>query len=345
MSKDVILTGLRANDDLHIGHVFGAMLPIIDVAKQHAGKYQINMFIPDLHSFTTPIDHNNLQQQIFDNLRMFVAAGLPLDNPDVYIYRQSYIPAHSELTVIMNNFTGMGEMERMTQYKDKSAKLGTDRVTVGLFDYPVLMACDILLYGAIYVPVGDDQSQHIEITRDLGQRLNAKFGQELFKVPKTVKEQHQFFGNNQGLRIKNLTDPTKKMSKSDENGRGVIFLSEAPKTAVKKVMSATTDSVGVINFDPKNQPGISNLLQILALLSGETLEKVIAHHQGGINYGDLKKKVAEQVEEFLTNFQTKLAQVDESIIRTKLETSEKAMSEQANHTLQKVQRAVGLRPR
>lgn len=135
------------------------------------------------------------------------------------------------------------------------------------------------------------------------------------------------------------------MSKSDENGRGVIFLSEAPKTAVKKVMSATTDSVGVINFDPKNQPGISNLLQILALLSGETLEKVIAHHQGGINYGDLKKKVAEQVEEFLTNFQTKLAQVDESIIRTKLETSEKAMSEQANHTLQKVQRAVGLRPR
>lgn len=210
MSKDVILTGLRANDDLHIGHVFGAMLPIIDVAKQHAGKYQINMFIPDLHSFTTPIDHNNLQQQIFDNLRMFVAAGLPLDNPDVYIYRQSYIPAHSELTVIMNNFTGMGEMERMTQYKDKSAKLGTDRVTVGLFDYPVLMACDILLYGAIYVPVGDDQSQHIEITRDLGQRLNAKFGQELFKVPKTVKEQHQFFGNNQGLRIKNLTDPTKK---------------------------------------------------------------------------------------------------------------------------------------
>lgn len=132
MSKDVILTGLRANDDLHIGHVFGAMLPIIDVAKQHAGKYQINMFIPDLHSFTTPIDHNNLQQQIFDNLRMFVAAGLPLDNPDVYIYRQSYIPAHSELTVIMNNFTGMGEMERMTQYKDKSAKLGTDRVTVGL---------------------------------------------------------------------------------------------------------------------------------------------------------------------------------------------------------------------
>ncbi len=343
MNKQVILTGLRANNDLHIGHVFGAIMPIIDVAKQRAGEYQVNMFIPDLHSFTTPIDHSKLQQQIFDNLRMFVAAGLPLDNPDVHIYRQSYVPAHSELTVIMNNFTGMGEMERMTQFKDKSAKLGNDRVTVGLFDYPVLMACDILLYGATYVPVGDDQSQHLEITRDLGQRLNTKFDQELFTIPKPVAEQHKFFGNDQGLRIKDLVDPTKKMSKSDETGKGVIFLGDDPAVAAKKVMSGTTDSVGLINYDPANQPGISNLLQLLALLQGVTLQDVVEQYQGQTQYGELKKATAEAVEAFLSDFQAKLANVDEAEVQTKLETSEAKMNQTANDTLLKVQKAVGLR--
>lgn len=343
MTKPVILTGLRANNDLHIGHVFGAMLPMIDTAKKRAGEYQVNMFIPDLHSFTTPIDHSKLQQQIFDNLRIFVACGLPIDNPDVHIYRQSYVPAHSELTVILNNFTGMGEMERMTQFKDKSAKLGTDRVTVGLFDYPVLMACDILLYGAELVPVGDDQSQHIEITRDLGQRMNAKFGTELFTIPKTVKEQHEFFGKDQGLRIKDLADPTKKMSKSDETGKGVIFLGDDPKLAAKKVMSATTDSLGAVAYDLDKQPGISNLLLILALLTGQPLQAVVDTYQGQTRYGELKTAVAAAVESFLTDFQANLAQVDGSAIQAKLEASEVEMNQIANQTLQRVQKAVGLR--
>ncbi len=338
MSKEVILTGLRANNDLHIGHVFGAMLPIIDVAKKHAGEYQVNMFIPDLHSFTTPIDHSKLQQQIFDNLRMFVAAGLPLDNPNVHIYRQSYIPAHSELTIIMNNFTGMGEMERMTQFKDKSAKLGTDRVTVGLFDYPVLMACDILLYGAAYVPVGDDQSQHIEITRDLGQRLNARFDQELFVVPKTVKEQHEFFGKDQGLRIKDLADPTKKMSKSDETGKGVIFLNDSPEIARKKVMSAATDSLGEVQYDYRERPGISNLLDLLKLFGGSPEDFI-----GQTQYGPLKSAVADKVTDFLEEFQSKLTSVNDDKILQKLEISEEAMAKQANQTLFKVQQTVGLR--
>lgn len=341
-TKPVILTGLRANNDLHIGHVFGAMLPIIDVAKRHAGDYQVNMFIPDLHSFTTPIDHSKLQRQIMDNLKIFVAAGLSLDNPDVHIYRQSYVPAHSELTVILNNFTGMGEMERMTQFKDKSAKLGTDRVTVGLFDYPVLMACDILLYGAELVPVGDDQSQHLEITRDLAQRMNNQFG-ELFVVPKPVKEQHAFFGKDQGLRMKDLANPDKKMSKSDETGKGVIFLGDDPKLAAKKIMSATTDSVGSINFDPKNQPGMSNLLQLLALLEGKDLQVVVDAYRGQTQYGELKRAVAAATEAFLTDFQAKLAQVDESALQAKLEASEAKMNEIANATLQNVQKAVGLR--
>lgn len=343
MNKPVILTGLRANNDLHIGNYFGAMLPLVDMAKNRSDEFQVNIFVPDLHSFTTPIDYSTLQQQIQHNMRLYVAAGLPLDNDSVHIYRQSYIPAHSELTVIMNNFTGMGEMERMTQYKDKSAKLGNERVTVGLFDYPVLMAADILLYGASYVPVGDDQSQHLEITRDLGQRLNTKFNQEIFTIPKTVKEQHEFFGKDQGLRIKDLVDPGKKMSKSDELGKGVIFLGDDPKLAAKKIMSATTDSIGVINFDPEKQPGISNLLQILALLQGVSLQEAARRYQGQTQYGELKKAVAEAVEDFLRDFQSKLAEVDDSQLQTKLEASEAKMNEIAGQTLYKVQKTVGLR--
>lgn len=342
MSKKVILTGLRANNDLHIGNYFGALLPLIDMAKKHAGEYQINLFVPDLHSFTTPIDHSQLKDQIINNLRIFVAAGLPLDNPDVHIYRQSYVPAHSELTVLLNNFTGMGEMERMTQYKDKSSKLGSDRVTVGLFDYPVLMACDILLYGAQYVPVGDDQSQHIEITRDLGERMNNKFG-DLFSLPLEVKKQHEFFGKDQGLRIKDLVDPTKKMSKSDESGKGIIFLSDDPKEAAKKIMGAATDSVGEINLDYEHQPGISNLLQILALFTEKSLDEIATKYKGQTSYGDLKKDVAEATEAFLTNFQANYQQVDMSALESKLESSEAKMNEIANATLLKVQTALGLR--
>ncbi len=342
MSKPVILTGLRANNDLHIGNYFGALLPIIDMAKRHSGDYQINLFVPDLHSFTTPIDHSQLYDQTINNLKLFVAAGLPLDNANVYLYRQSFVPAHSELTIILNCFTGFGEMSRMTQFKDKSSKLSDDRVSVGLFDYPVLMAADILLYGATYVPVGDDQSQHIEITRDIGERINSKFG-EVFTLPKPVKQQHEFFGKDQGLRIKDLVDPTKKMSKSDETGRGVIFLSDTPSEASKKIMSATTDSIGSVNLDFERQPGISNLLQISALLSNETLDSVSEKHKGQTSYGDLKKEVALQVEEFLTEFQSKLDTVDGDALISKLETSEKAMNEQANARLFKVQKAVGLR--
>lgn len=342
MSKQVILTGLRANNELHIGNYFGALLPLIDMAKNKADEFQINLFVPDLHSFTTPIDHSLLKEQIIGNLRLFVAAGLPLNAPDIHIYRQSRIPAHSELTVILNCFTGMGEMSRMTQFKDKSAKLDSDRISVGLFDYPVLMAADILLYGAQFVPVGDDQSQHLEFTRDIAQRINAKFG-DLFTVPHEVKKQHEFFGKDQGLRIKDLVDPTKKMSKSDESGRGIIFLSDTPEEAVKKIMSATTDSVGAINLDYVNQPGISNLLQILALFSGRGLDEVAGEFTGQSSYGNLKTEVAEATEKFLTHFQAEYNHVDMQAIEAKLETSEENMNDVAGHTLLKVQKAVGLR--
>ncbi len=387
MSKPVILTGLRANNDLTLGNYFGGLLPIIDMAKNKSDEYQINLFVPDLHSFTTPIDHSDLQKQIWNNLRLFVAAGLPLDNDGVHLYRQSYVPAHSELTWILDCFAGMGEIERMTQFKEKTQSSYSYRreainkalkqippntfrnlqniyesepdsiidlllkhfnendrkdASIGLLNYPVLMAADILLYGATYVPVGDDQSQHLEFTRDIAERINKRFG-ELFTVPLPVKQQHEFFGKDQGLRIKDLADPTKKMSKSDETGKGVIFLSEDPEFAAGKIMRATTDDLTSIKYDPQNQPGISNLIEILALTTGKTKDEVIAEWKDKSSYGDFKQAVADAVRAFLTDFQAKLAQVSDEAITAKLETSEVAANTVANETLLRVQKAVGLR--
>lgn len=373
MTKPVILTGLRANNDLHIGNYFGAMLTIVDMAKTRASEYQVNMFIPDLHSFTTPIDHSELQGQILHNARLYAAAGLPLDDENIHLYRQSYVPAHSELTWILDCFTGFGEMSRMTQFKDKSSSVGkkayneleihsgsdlidmqvkldasieaSGRVSVGLFNYPVLMASDILLYNAKYVPVGDDQTQHLEFARDIATRMNNRFNEELFVVPEPVAKQHEFFGKEEGLRIMDLVNPTKKMSKSDETGKGVIFLGDLPEAAAKKIMSATTDDKASVNYDPANQPGISNLLDILALLRGKPVVEVAAEFVGMERYGDFKKVVAGEMQQFLTDFQARLAQVDDTALVSKLEASERAMNEQAGATLYRVQQAVGLRPK
>jgi tryptophanyl-tRNA synthetase len=343
MSKPVILTGLRATNDIHIGNYFGAVLPLIDMARHRSAEYDVHLFVADLHSVTTPLDHAQFYSQIISNLKSYVAAGLPLDNESVYLYRQSYISAHSELTWLLDCFTGFGEMGRMTQFKDKSAKLQEDRISVGLYHYPVLMSADILLYNATYVPVGDDQSQHLEFARDIAQRMNSHFG-EIFTVPESVPKQHAFFGKDQGLRIRDLVDPAKKMSKSDETGRGVIFLSDTPQTATKKIMSAATDSFGEIRFDVKERPGISNLLQILALLAGRDQKEVITEWEGKTSYGDLKKAVAEVVSNFLRDFQSKLAGVDDQTLLAKLEKDEAAMRGVANETLLRTQRAVGLRP-
>ncbi|HMH70001.1 MAG TPA: tryptophan--tRNA ligase [Candidatus Saccharimonadales bacterium] len=344
MKKPTILTGLRANNDLTIGNYFGAILPMIDMVKQKSADYQINMFIPDLHSFTTPIDHSKLYDQILHNARLFVAAGLPLNNDNIHLYRQSHVSAHSELTWILDCFTGFGEMNRMTEFKDKSAKIGDDRVSVGLFNYPVLMAADILLYNAELVPVGDDQRQHLEFARDIAERMNSRFG-DIFTVPLPVAKQHEFFGKDQGLRIKDLQNPLKKMSKSDDSGKGVIFLGDDPAVATKKVMSATTDDKAEIHFDRENQPGISNLLEILALLRGGDLQQTIGEFEGQTSYGDFKKTVAGEVEKFLTDFQAQLNAIDDTTVLEKLTTSERAMNIVANETLLRAQQVVGLRPR
>jgi len=349
MDKEIVLTGLRSNNNFHIGNYLGAIQPIINLQNKLSEKYQINMFVPDLHSFTTPIDHGTLYKQTMDNLKVYVAAGLNLDNTDTYIYRQSFISAHSELTWILSNFTYFGELRRMTQFKEKAGigdlndNLPSDtNVSAGLFIYPILMTADILLYDANWVPVGEDQRQHLELARDIAIRLNNKFG-NIFVVPNDWNAQLQFIDRDKGARIRSLKNPEKKMSKSVDDPAGTIVLTDDPQEAANKVLSSTTDSIASINLNWENQPGVSNLLQILGLLTNESSEAVFAQWKGKNNYGDLKKVVADKVFTFLSDFQTKLANVDENLVLAKLENDEKQINEIADAKLLSVQKAVGLR--
>ena len=342
MDKEVVLTGLRSNSEFHLGNYLGAILPMVELQKKHAGQYQLNMFIPDLHSFTTPIEHGTLYEQTLENLKVFVAAGLDIEQLDTFIYRQSYIPAHSEMTWILDCFSYFGELSRMTEFKDKSGR--QENVSVGLFNYPVLMAADILLYGAKWVPVGEDQRQHVEFTRDLALRMNSKFGDNLFVVPEDNAKQMKFSGRAEPVRIRSLRNPERKMSKSVDDPAGTIVLIDKPEEAAQKVLSATTDSTGVINYDWEKQPGIANLLQILALLSEKPQNEVNNQWAGKSSYSELKTTVADAVRAFLADLQGKIAGVDDSAVQQKLKIDEAAMEKVADETLHRVQTAVGLRP-
>lgn len=406
MKRERVLTGIRSNGTPHLGNYLGAMLPMVEIQKSHGKTHDMFFFVPDLHSFTTPVDHDTLYEHTIRNLKFFTAAGMDFWADGAYLYRQSYISAHSELTWILDCFTYFGEMRRMTQFKDKSAleaseaktvkkvldaynltgrlkKLGTisehpiadirnlfifdrkevaskivselqgaksDTVSVGLFNYPVLMAADILLYNAKYIPVGDDQRQHLEITRDLALRLNNKFAavfpEGVFEtVPMEWEKQLEFAKRDNGVRIRSFRTPEKKMSKSVSDPAGTINLTDDPKGAIKKVMAATTDSLASVNFDWERQPGITNLLQILALLSGRTIHEVVTEWQGKSRYGDLKQATAKEVEKLLITFQKKVGGIDEAKLLAKLEEDEQKMRVIANDTLLRVQQAVGLRPR
>ena len=337
---ETILTGVRVNEEPTIGNFLGAYIPMIHLSHEHTNS-NINFFVPDLHSFTTPIDHGKLYEQTIKGIKYYIAAGLDIDNPNIHIYRQSRVPAHSELCWILDCFTPFGETSRMTQFKEKSAE-HPDAVTVGLFNYPILMAADILLYDAKYVPVGEDQFQHLELARNIAIRMNSKFNQELFTPPAPEKEQVKFMHLEKGLRIRSLTEPNKKMSKSAENEKSKILLSDDPKIAAKKIMSATTDSEGVIRFDMINQPGISNLLTIESLLTNRDIQDVIADWAGQTSYGDLKRKVAETIIHFLSDFQERISKISDSDVETILEKGEKYANQVANAKLRQVQTAIGL---
>jgi tryptophanyl-tRNA synthetase len=348
MNRDRVLTGIRSNGEPHLGNYLGAMLPMVEIQKAHGDTHDMFFFVPDLHSFTTPIDHSTLYEHTVRNLKYFAAAGMDFWADGAHLYRQSYIPAHSELTWILDCFAYMGEMGRMTQFKDKSE--GQANVSVGLFNYPVLMAADILLYNARYVPVGDDQKQHLELARDLGMRMNNKF-EDAFAdgvftvVPEDWKAQLAFASRDNGVRIRSLRNPGKKMSKSVDDPAGTIGMTDDPTEAAKKVMSATTDSLGEINFDWANQPGITNLLQMLALMSERPVADVAAEWKGRSSYGELKKAVADKVEAFLREFQERVSSVDEAKLLAKLEEDEQKVSQIAETTLLRAQQAVGLRAR
>ena len=336
-----ILTGIRSNADLHLGNYLGAMLPMVELQKSLEHDDRLFMFVPDLHSFTTPVDHGDLYQKSIDNVRMFLAAGINGADENSILYRQSQIPAHSEMQWILSCFTYFGEASRMTQFKDKSAKLGDKEVSVGLFNYPILMAGDILMYDADYVPVGNDQKQHFELTRTLAKRMNSKFG-DMFVVPKSWKEQLEFSKRGAGTRIMSLAHPENKMSKSIDDPKGTILLMGSPDEAGKKVMSATTDNEGSVNFDPEKQPGVSNLLQISALLEGKDVSEVEANWKGSSEYGKLKEYVADDVASFLSEFQARLSQISEEDAERVLRRGEEQASMLANKKLAEVQRAVGL---
>lgn len=333
-----ILTGIRANSELHLGHYLGVILPMTRLVNKYSEDYNFNIFVPDLHSIISEID-GDLQHNILRTIKYYIAAGLVL-NKNVHIYRQSYVPAHSELCWILNCVATMGETSRMTQYKEKSE--GRESCNVGIFDYPILMAADILLYSAEYVPIGEDQFQHIELTRNLATRFNHKFG-EIFTVPARTSEQVKFMGVSDGIRIRDLLNPEKKMSKSTKAENSKIMLDDEPAKAAKKIMSATTDSLGKVKFDMFNQPGISNLLQIEALVNDRPLQDVISDWAGETRYGELKKQVASSVSTMLANFQAKLSDINDDDIYALFETGEVYANEVANKKLLEVQRAVGLR--
>lgn len=335
-----ILTGLRVNDDLHLGHYLGVLRPMANLANAHNKDYHVNFFIPDLHSIISDID-GDMQANIVRNIKYYLAAGLEITD-NVHIYRQSYLPAHSELNWILNCTATMGELNRMTQYKEKGE--GKSTVNVGIFDYPVLMAADILLYDATYVPVGEDQFQHLELTRNLATRFNHKYG-EVFTIPLATAEQAKFMGqaDGKGIRIRDLSNPEKKMSKSTPGENSKIMLSDTPEAATKKIMSATTDSVGTIRFDMFNQPGISNLLQIEALVTDTPLQEVISTWSGESNYGDLKRKVASSVSTALAEFQAKFNAIPNELVYDLFASGEQYANEVASAKLLEVQKAIHLR--
>ena len=321
-----ILSGIKPTGNLTLGNYIGALKHFKDF--QDSGE--VFIFIADLHALTLPIDPEFLRENTKDVASFYLASGL--DPKKTTIFLQSSVSEHAELNAILQNYLYMGELSRMTQFKDKSAKLKQSAIGLGLFAYPVLMASDIVLYDADIVPVGEDQIQHVELTRDLVKRFNARYGEVL------VEPKYQM--NKVGARIMSLTDPSVKMSKSDP--KGDIFLKDDLSLIKKKIMSAKTDSGSEVKFDKENKPGISNLLTIYASMKGKSVEEAEAEFASA-RYGDFKKAVAEAVIDEIGPFQERYRRIRESgeYLSVLREGAQKA-KQIAHQTLKRVQKAVGL---
>ena len=322
------LSGIKPTGNLTLGNYIGALKNF----KKFQDDYENFIFIADLHALTLPIDPVELRNNTKDIVAFYIAAGL--DPEKTTIFLQSDVSAHSEINSILQNYLYMGELSRMTQFKDKSKKMNENAIGLGLFAYPVLMCGDILLYNADIVPVGEDQKQHVELCRDLVHRFNNRYNKEVFKMPEPIIPKV-------GARIMSLSDPTRKMSKSDP--KGDIFLKDDLNVVRKKIMSAVTDLGSDIYYDPENKPGISNLIQIYASLKDISIEETENIFKDCHKYGEFKKAVADVVVDVLAPFQEKYKEVLASgKIDEILDEGAKRASYIANKTLNKVKKIVGL---
>jgi tryptophanyl-tRNA synthetase len=324
--KKRIFSGAQPTGQLHIGNYLGALKNWVALQDEYESFY----CIVNLHAITLPQDPAVLRQKTLDLARIYLAAGLDPERSTIFI--QSDVPEHAELTWVLSCISRMGELERMTQFKDKG-KGNTERAGVGLFTYPVLMAADILLYQTNLVPIGQDQKQHLELTRDLAERFNRDFG-ETFAIPDAYIPPV-------GAKIMSLQDPTKKMSKSDENPAGSIFLLDDADTITKKIKRAVTDSGTDIKFDD-SRPAITNLLTIYHLLTGKSNEEC-ENNFAGKGYGQLKGELAEVVVEFLRPFQERVKQYDDATLEAILKPSVEKASEVAKRTLADVYSKTGIK--
>ena len=321
-----ILTGIKPTGQLTLGNY----IAVLKNLKNQMDRGECFIFIADLHALTLPIDPEILRQNSIDLAAFYLAAGLDPNRSALFL--QSSVSAHAELNAIMQNYLYMGELSRMTQFKDKSAKMKESAIGLGLFAYPVLMACDIVLYDATIVPVGEDQVQHVELTRDLVNRFNNRYG-EILTMPKAELRKV-------GKRIMSLSDPLVKMSKSDP--KGDIFLKDEPAVIRKKIMSAVTDSGSEVKFDVENKPGISNLLTIYSAMKDISIEEAEGIFKNA-RYGEFKKAVADAVIEELEPFQNRYREIiANKSYEEALEKGAEKARKIANQTLKRVQKAVGL---
>lgn len=290
-TKARVLSGIQPTaDSYHLGNYLGALKQWIDLQNDYEAYY----FIPDLHAITVDQDPEALRHRTIAGAAQLLALGIDPERSALFV--QSHVHEHAELAWVLTCLTGFGEASRMTQFKDKSAKRGQDHTSAGLFAYPMLMAADILLYRPRFVPVGEDQRQHLELTRNLAERFNKRFG-ETFVVPEGIMPEG-------AAKIYDLQDPTSKMSKSGSNPKGIVNLLDAPKTSAKRIRSAVTDNENEIRYDPQEKPGVSNLLVIQSALTGTSVEDLVAGYQGQ-GYGALKVDTAEALEAFTTPLKAK----------------------------------------
>ncbi len=327
--KPIVFSGAQPSGELTIGNYMGALRQWV----QMQDDYDCIYCIVDQHAITVRQDPTELRKRTLDTLALYLACGIDPEKSTIFV--QSHVPQHAQLGWALNCYTYFGELSRMTQFKDKSAR-HAENINAGLFDYPVLMAADILLYQTNQVPVGIDQKQHLELSRDIAQRFNAIYG-DIFTVPDP-------FIPKGGARVMALQDPAKKMSKSDDNRNNVIALLEDPKAAAKKIKRAVTDSEEPprVAYDLENKAGVSNLLDILAGVTGKTIPELEAEFEGKM-YGHLKGAVAEAVSDMLTNIQERFNTFrnDEALLNQIMKEGADKAKARAQTTLDKVYEAIG----